>query len=382
MIEKMGAKKYGFPVLIIVLIGCVMALMFYPMLNMAPRELPFAVLSLDEDATTPQGEVNAGETMVDHLVNAETPDGEDAAPIRWELFDSQDELDQALADNELYGALTIPADYTRGQLLAQAGEGEAPSVDVVLDNAKSPMAATQMQAVLGGMFQQMDIPANISVINTGDSDSASASPLVGMMSQQIGIMPLMIMSLVGSILLTRIFPKQQATATGERFVALGKQLAYAAGFSLLAAITAVIMLNTLVGAAAPFWTMTVFLWFASFAVMALFLGSFNVALPLGGLVALFGLLCGMMTAVLPREMLPSFWADWIYPWAPQHFTGDGIRDILYRGADLMPMGTSGLLLLGGIGIVLIVLSGFIPGRRAESASRTLNHEDQAISATA
>ncbi|MFC7766463.1 hypothetical protein [Leucobacter soli] len=54
MIEKLGPKKYAFPVLVIVLIGCVMALMFYPMLNMAPKNLPFAVVSLDEGAQTPR----------------------------------------------------------------------------------------------------------------------------------------------------------------------------------------------------------------------------------------------------------------------------------------------------------------------------------------
>lgn len=363
----MGSRKYVFPVLIVVLIGDVMALMFYPMLNMAPKELPFAVLSLDEGAETPQGEINAGAMMADTLVNAEVPEGEDAAPIKWELFESQQELDQALANNELFGALTIPADFTERQAMAQAGAGDVPSVDVVLDNAKSPIAATQMQQSLGEVFAEMNIPANIEIINTGDSDAAASSPLAGMMSQQIGVMPLMMMSLAGSIVLTRIFPKKNAASTGGRFAALGKQLGYAGVLSLLAAVTAVVLLNTLVGASAPFWTTTVFLWLASFAVMSLFIGSFNISTLLGVLVVVFALLCGMLTAVLPAELLPAFWADWIYPWSPQHFIGDGIRDILYRGAGLWPRGAGGLLALGGIGLALAGLSALISGRSKGSA---------------
>lgn len=370
MLEKMGPKKYAFPVLVVVLIGCVMALMFYPMINMAPKELPFGVVSLDEGATTPKGEVNAGELMAEKLVNPETSQDSAVAPIKWEQFDSQAAVDEAIANNKLFGALTIPTDFTQGQLLAQTDQGKAPSVEVVLDNAKSPMAAMQMQAALGAMFGQMDIPANIQLINTGDADSSTKSPIAGMMSQQIGVMPVMIMSMVGAIILTRILPKTNATTTSGRFKKLGIQLGYAVGFSFLAAVTSVTLLNTLVGAGAPFWTTTIFLWVASLSVMALFLGAFNIAVPLGGLVVFFAFLCGMMLAALPREMLPTFWADWIYPWSPQSHMADGIRDILYRGAELFPFGTGGLLALGGIGLVLLVIAGFIPGRKPKDANIT------------
>lgn len=364
MFEKMGRGKYAFPALVVVLIGCVMALMFYPMINMAPKNLPFAVVSLDEGASTPQGDVNVGALLADKLVEAPAPEGADAAPIKWERYETAAAVDAALENNELFGALTIPNDYTKLQGLAQSGQGEAPTVEVVLDNAKSPMIATQMSTSLQAMFAQLEIPADIRVINTGEADSGSASPMAGMMSQQVGVMPLMMMSLIGSIMLTRIFPKKQAATAGGRFRALGIQLAYAVGFSFLAAVTAVTLLNAIVGAGAPFWTTTVFLWVASFSVMALFLGAFNIALPVGGLTALFAFMCGMMLAALPREVVPPFWADWIYPWSPQPHIADGVRDILYRGAELMPQGTGGLLLLAGIGAVLLVIAGLIPARAA------------------
>lgn len=365
MIEKLGPGKFALPVLVVVLVGCVMALMFYPMLNMAPRDMPFAVMSQDEGAQTPQGDVNAGEAMADKLVDAEAPAGQESAPIEWHRVSSQDELEAAVADNQYYGALTIPADFTQKQALAQAGEGEAPSVHVVLDNAKSPMAATQMQALMSGMFEQMGVSAEVELIHTGDADAGSSSPVAGMMGQQIAVMPLMVMSMIGAVILSRILPSSAVgvrgakRSTGGRFARLGLQLAYAAGLALVAALATVALLNGLVGAEAPFWTTTIFLWFACFAVMSLFLGAFNIALPVGALAVLLVFVCGMMTAVLPAEMLPVFWADWIYPWVPQPFIADGIRDILYMGADLMPRGSGGLLGIGCVGIVLLAVSGLI-----------------------
>ncbi|GAA3944321.1 hypothetical protein [Microbacterium soli] len=379
MIERLGPRKYAFPLLVVVLIGCVMALLFYPMLHMQPKNLPFAVLSLDEGATTPAGEVNAGEMMTEKLVTAEAPGDGEVAPIKWEVVDSQEALDDAIAENEYYGALTIPADFTKAQAAAQAGQGEAPSVHVVLDNAKSPMMATQMQTLMGQTFGGLGLTADIEVIHTGDADAAPVSPMAGMMSQQVGIMPLMIMSLIGSILLVRIFPMRGAETTGRRFGVLGIQLAYAAGYSLLASLAAVWLLNGVVGAAAPFWTTTVFLWFAAFAVTALFLGAFDVAFPLGVLLAIAAVLCGMMTAVLPPETLPAFWADWIQPWVPQPFIAGGLRDILYMGAGLMPKGSGGLLVIGGVGVILTLIAGFIP-RRARAGVSPAAAEPEPVTA--
>jgi hypothetical protein len=373
MIEELGAGKYALPVVAVVLVGCLMALMFTPMLKMSPHELPFAVLSLDEGAQTPDGEVNAGAQKVEQLTGQVPGEGE-TAPIVWHEVSSQTELDAALEDNEYYGAVTIPADFTQGQSAAQAGQGEAPPVAVVLDNARSPLVATQMQTAMSAQFSELGIGADVTVIHTGESESTSASPMAGMMSQQIGIMPLVMMSMIGSILLRTLVPVGAARSRGGRFTALGTQLLVAAGISLLAALTTVVLLNTLVEASAPVVTTTGFLWLGSFAIMALLLGAFGIAAPLGALIAVCVFALGMMTGALPVEMLPPFWADYVAPWAPQHFLGNGIRDVLYMGAGLLPRGSGGLLAIAGVGIALLVVAGLLPRRprRSEEPAMALS----------
>lgn len=373
MIEKLGAGKYALPAVAVVLVGCLMALMFTPMLKMTPHELPFAVLSLDEGAQTPDGEVNAGAQMVEQLTGQVPGEGE-TAPIVWHEVSSRAELDATLEDNEYYGAVTVPADFTRGQAAAQAGQGEAPPVAVVLDNARSPLVATQMQSAMSAQFSELEIGAEVTVIHTGEAEPTSASPMAGMMSQQIGIMPLVMMSMFGSVLLRSIIPVGTARSRGGRFTALGTQLLAAAGISLLAALTTVVLLNTLVEASAPVATTTGFLWLGSFAIMALLLGAFGIAAPLGALVAVCVFALGMMTGALPVEMLPPFWADLVAPWAPQHFLGNGIRDILYMGAGLLPRGSGGLLAIAGVGLALLVIAGLLPGRphRSEEPATALS----------
>jgi len=66
--------------------------------------------------------------------------------------------------------------------------------------------------------------------------------------------------------------------------------------------------------------------------------------------------------MIGRRRTSASCGEWIAPWSPQHFTGDGLRDILYRGAGFMPMGTGGLLAIGGVGLALLVASGFLPNR--------------------
>lgn len=361
MIEKLGPRKFVLPAVVVLLVGAVMALMFTPLVKMTPKDLPFAVLSPDQGVSTPDGEVNGGKLMLDRM-EAMQGSAASRSPVQWHVVETQEELDAALERNEYFGALTIPADFTETQVRAEAGEDVTPTVKVVLDNARSPLIATQMQGLMGTMFEPLGIGADIELIHTGHARTTSASPLAGMMTQQLSVIPLMTMSMVSAILLTLILPKGLPATAGGRFRTLGMQFAYAAGLSLLASLTTLWLLNGLVGASTPFWTTALFLWFSSFAVMSLFLGAFDVSKILGVLAVFFAFLFGVMTAALPPEVLPSFWANWIVPWVPQPFIAQGVRDILYMGAELMPRGSGGLLAITAGGMALAAASAFLPGR--------------------
>lgn len=421
MFDSLGPRKYAVPLAFIILIACVMSLVFFPMVHMEPKNLSFAVLSLDEGAETPQGTMNAGETMVNAIVSGEVTQGEES-PIVWTKVESQEELDAALENNEYYGALIIPSGFTAAQVAAKQaetqaaaaqaaalmavqqdaasasadgatssvaqGEGasadsaaasgaavtaasdenaaEAPAIKMVADNAKSPLAANLMQSMVGSMFSGTDVSVEVEAIHTGDAQdqTASTNPMGNMMSQQLTIMPTVIMSIVCALFTTRIFKK-----TGDasaRWAALGKQVAFAVALSLLVALAAFCIAALGAESSMPFAGSVLFLWMASLCVMLVFLGLFDIAVPLGALGALLVFACGMACGILPFELLPAFWQDWVFPWAPQRFMGEGIRAILYMGAGVWNAGSGPLLITGVVGAACIALAGLLPAKKAEA----------------
>ena len=89
MIDKVQGNR---PLIMAPVMAIIMAFFFafclYPVANSIPKDIPVAVVSLDEGAVTPNGPVNAGDTMVSNLLgiaktndalNLKTLQGEGAA---------------------------------------------------------------------------------------------------------------------------------------------------------------------------------------------------------------------------------------------------------------------------------------------------------------
>ncbi len=470
MFERLGKAKYVVPLVLGIVVACVMSVMFYPMANMEMKGLPFAVLSLDEGVETPQGTMNAGETMIEGITSSTaTEDGEES-PIAWTKVGSQEELDEALENGEYYGALVVPADFSAQQMAAkqaetqaslaqaqalmaaqaqaqaaaaaaggaaagdqaaamaamtaggdastgdqaaamaaaasgaaaaggdqaaalaaagQAGssdqaaalaalagqsetateaeEVEAPALKVIIDKAKSPLVASQMSTSISSMFQQMGVDVDVETIHTGSAagdDAASANPMSGMVSLQLAIMPLFMVSMMTGLFLSRIFKKKPGEPSAERWKSIGIQAAYAVAASLIVSLCAYCMLLWVAGIEAPMGAIVPFMWLASFCVMLLFIGAFNISTGLGALLAVIGFALGMMTGTFPFEALPAFWQDWVYPWAPQRFMSEGIRAILYLDAGAWNVGSAPLVIVGAVGAVLACIAALIPGKKA------------------
>ena len=405
MFDKLGSRKYVVPLLVAVVIGCVMSLMFYPMANMDIQGLPFAALSLDEGVDTPQGTVNAGEAIVESMTTAADDEDGTESPITWKQVGSQEELDAALENGEFYGAIIVPESFSADQAAAKQAEAQAalaqaqavaagagagalgagaaspvadvqaPAIKVVIDNAKSPLVASQMKANIASMFQQLGVEVDVQTIHTGDDGSsedgaAAANPMAGMLSQQLTISPLIIMSLVGAIVLSRVFKTKAGVSKAERWKSLGVQVAYAVVVSLIASLCVYCMLLWVAGIETPMANFVLFMWFASFCVMLLFIGAFNLSFPVGILVAACVVLGGMMCGVLPYEGLPTFWQDWVYLWAPQRFTAEGLRAVMYLDAGVWNAGSLPLLITGGVGVAAATFAGLVPAKQrgAKAAS--------------
>ncbi|MCL1853912.1 MAG: ABC transporter permease [Peptococcaceae bacterium] len=361
MNEGFEKGKYFIPVLAIIVIFLVMSLAVSPILRANPKDVPFAVLTLDAGAQGPTGEMNMGAEMVSRMTAGQS--GAES-PIQWSVLSSRGELDAALDANEYYGALVFSADFTAKQFAAAAGLGDAPEVEVIINHGKNVMLSTQMQAAITTMLQTLGLKTKVTLIHSADIGGGGMSALMG---SQMLIMPLIMMIIAGSLLLFFFFRPKKGADISRKLKSFVSQLLYAAGLSLLIGFAAVIVVTWAGGLTLPVGGLVLFLWLASFCVMTILLGAFNIIAPLGALVAVTFFSCGLSSAMLAPEMMPDWYRNWIYPWVPQGFISEGIRTIIYMGEGAKNNAIGPLLIMGAIGLALFAIALLVPNRGSKVA---------------
>ncbi|MDR1798852.1 MAG: ABC transporter permease [Bifidobacteriaceae bacterium] len=362
--DRFGNRRFALPVVAVIFITCIMSLVVAPMLRANPKAVPFAIVTLDQGATTPAGEIDLGAALVQQLTSGAAQSAGQASPLAWTQLDSEAAVNAALDTNEYYGAVVIPAGYSQDQAAAQAGQGDPPAVRVIVNQGKNPMLAATMQQALAAMFAQAGVTAQFETVHAAEIGGGATSALMG---SQMLIMPLIMMTMAGTLILFLALRPARAAGRGEKLRTYGRQLAYAAGLSLIVAVCAVLIVTWIGGLNLPFGTLTLFLWLASFAVMALFLGALSLAVPLGALVIILVFGGGMSSAMLAREMLPGFWQHWIYPWVPQHYIALGDSSIIYMGGGAWTPGSGPLVITALAGVALLALAAAVPVRSARTA---------------
>ena len=70
-----------------------------------------------------------------------------------------------------------------------------------------------------------------------------------------------------------------------------------------------------------------------------------------------------MLGVLPYEALPTFCQEWVYPWAPQRFFGEGLRSILFMGQGAWNGVSTVFAGMGATGVTLCLLSILKPNHK-------------------
>lgn len=413
MVVDLRKKGIGLAIIIAIIVPLALGLMFYPAAHMELKGMPFGILSLDEDVNG----INMGDQLVESIesgdlasVQSETT-GEDAAEadtsiadvLSFSIYDTQEELDQALHNNELYGAFVISSDFTKGRMAAMAAqqmssdpsavaaptaqqgmavpegadastaqqmaaaaaaasaashtaEEAEPTITVILDYAKSPIIATQLESHLSGTLSSLGLEATIDVIDQGPvAEAESASMLSGMFSQMMVIMPMLICSMLAGALAVIGFAVRAAASMVDRMRRLALAIVVDAVAALAVALMTYWLLACVAGIPADLGSYLGFVWLTSFFLMVFFSGCAcfrgRAAIAMGGII----ILLGMTTGYLPYEGLPALWQDWVCPWAPQYYLGNGLREVMFAEESIWNQGTAICGIYAIIGIVLAPL---------------------------
>lgn len=390
-------------------------LLMAPMVGIDPRELPIAVVNLDEGTDSTAEQVQSGSQVVASV----TGDDRDGM-IAWRTFTSQNELDQGLQGNEVYAALVIPANFSQSQAdliaaaevsaqeagraaaahamqeaLAQGADseaaqqaarqaareaGEAAAQQVAADGAdsiaaltmivnqgKNPMVTGQLAGSLADVTGDPNVHVDVKYYNEIPASIAQLATFLPMVFMILAY----ITGYAGGIGIRSVFPLGWA----GRYKTIATQLGLAAVASAVAGFSAASIVAALVpGAELAVGEAGSFLSIAVFALMSLVVGSINWAGMAGMLVPVGVLVLGLGAADLPYEFLPSFWQNWIYPWNPLRFLAEGGRALLYQGAGWWNAATLGLVVTGLIGIALVTTSVATPrgGRATANESGSVN----------
>ncbi|WP_172623405.1 ABC transporter permease [Arabiibacter massiliensis] len=357
MMEKLGAKRLLLPFVALVVAGFVMAMTVYPMVTAEPKNLPLGVLSLDEGAETPQGAVNVGDQIVEKMTGAA---GEGA--VLWTRYESQAELDAALEAHELYAAVVVPEGYTAAQLqakMAAAQQAETPApapLSVIVDAGKNPMAAASVESTIKSQIADAGLEAQVERHNAGDLGGGSLN-----MAVQFTVLPAFIITLVCSVSLFAVTRAKKGATRAQRLRMAGVQLAAIAVLSCCVGFGVAGIVGGIAGLAIPVVETGLFLWLASFCLMALFVGCLDVAVGLGAFVIVAVFACGLATGNLPYEFLPAFWQEWLYPWVPQRFIAEGARSLFYLGGSVWNTSAGPLAVYGIVGLAVLALAPLLPG---------------------
>ena len=104
--------------------------------------------------------------------------------------------------------------------------------------------------------------------------------------------------------------------------------------------------------------------------MLALVGLTDACLPVGALFAITVFAVGMGTAMLPAELMPTFWADWVFPWAPQAHLGQGVRTIVYCGQNPGMADAGPLMVFAVIGIAALLLAAGLATAKSAKAKDT------------
>ena len=110
--------------------------------------------------------------------------------------------------------------------------------------------------------------------------------------------------------------------------------------------------------------------------ITILLGSMNWVGIAGVAVPALILVLGSTTASLAYEALPGFWQNFVYPWNPLRFLGDGVRAIAFQDAGWWNAATGGILAALAVGLVLMATSVLTPIGRKVAEPKLVAGQDQ------
>ncbi|UTH11618.1 ABC transporter permease [Macrococcoides canis] len=126
---------------------CILSLAFYPAYNPQPKDLPIAIVNLDQGMDIQGKSTNIGKTFTDNIKDNK----ELAKSVKFVTVKSKDDLKEGFEDNKYYSAIIIPQNFTQDATSAMRNEIQTAK------KAEAKAAATKAQSDLQAKVQSGQI---------------------------------------------------------------------------------------------------------------------------------------------------------------------------------------------------------------------------------
>lgn len=372
----------------------IFSLTLFPSTKMQVKDLPVAIVNEDEGITLPSGEeMNMGDTIVAKLQTAMSEN--DEAPMEFTLLNNRKKLDKELDEQEFYGALVIPKDFSTNQATLQTENPVSPELEIVVNQGMNASASQIINQGLSTMVDNVNMMMSTQISEsliakdiTVSPDQAKiiASPITKTITlahpvgentangnMQVSLFqPLWMATLVASAILflqTRNLPVRSVKESmyiklGQILIGTISACVVGFGFAWIA--------DVMVGLNIPDYSDTaVYLTISS-------LSFFLMITALLCLVGYAGLaICGLMLFFgapllsMAPEMMPQFYQDWVYPWLPMRFMTEGLKELFFFSDGLSwSSSVTSLVCIGIVSMVIILGTGIKVGLKARVEETT------------
>lgn len=419
------------PILVIVIL-LLLAIAFIPAYNPEPKSVPIAIVNQDKGTTMQDKDVNIGKTFADKIKdNKDLSD-----KVEWVDVDSKKDLKQGFKDNKYYGALILDENLSKdsmskvqktvqdakikemqSQMKEKIESGQIPpeqakkmqeqnkvepvkvkqgQVEIIVNEGASMQGAQLANTMLTTIGDQLNTQISKQGIQTLDKMDVdvSASDIQGITNpikvdktnmnavkshQANGNLPLLMFtpvwlaSLVGSVVLFFSFRTSNNITIKDRIIASLGQLggaivtALIGGFGYIYFMTHVLDVTihepTKIG---------LYISIAILAFISLILGFMTwlgvKAIPLFMVLLFFSL----QLIMLPTQMLPQFYQDYMIGWNPFRHYAETLRGLLYLHHDIELNSTMwmfiGFIIFGGVSAISAAILRKHSGKRTEVPS--------------
>ncbi|MCM3756524.1 SNG1 family protein [Sporosarcina aquimarina] len=338
----MKNKFLVLPFIAVMVLGIIFLSTMIPTVKMSPKDLPVAIVS--EDA----GEM--GETLLQNLQKQLATTGMDM--IKFKVYDSVQSMNEAMKEQEVYGGLVVPKNFSAQFASLQTSSPENPKMQIYINQGANASVSTMLTSALDNIVKQMNtvmstqllqniekaqVPIQVSQVTTlvtpiqAETIPVNAVGELGTAPTAF-FQPLWFASIIGAVLLYFASKKTIFSSKQQKLKFHGLQSFIAIIYSFFAGYFVTWAATWMLGFSFEnFNTVALFSSLACLGFLFLILATVNwLGLPS---IAFYALLMffGLPLIQMAPEMLPAFYQDYILPWLPMKFLINGLKDIFYFG---------------------------------------------------